>query len=260
MPDSAPASYAPIGEATLASFAFVLARLTGAFAFIPLPGFRTAPLVPRIVLVVGLTIALLPAWPVVKGQTGLHLDVWWLAAEASLGIAAGAIVSWLNEAFVMAMQMLGLQAGYSYASTIDPSTQADSAVLQIFAQLAAGMLFFLAGGDRELLRALGSSFDAFPPGTYSASADLTRAVIAWSASAFNLALRLALPVIALLGLVDLALALLGRLQNQLQLVSLAFPAKMAVAMVALAWGAGLVAAVYESAVKAMVGELWRAIR
>jgi len=48
-----------------------------------------------------------------------------------------------------------------------------------------------------------------------------------------LAVRLALPVIALLVLVDIALGLLGRLNAQLQLLTLAFPIKMTAALVLL---------------------------
>ena len=47
-----------------------------------------------------------------------------------------------------------------------------------------------------------------------------------TAEIFSLGMRLALPVVALLTLVDLALALVGRLNAQLQLVLLAFPVKM----------------------------------
>jgi flagellar biosynthetic protein FliR len=47
--------------------------------------------------------------------------------------------------------------------------------------------------------------------------------------------RLALPVVALLVMVDVALALLGRINAQLQLLSLAFPAKMLIALILLSW-------------------------
>ncbi len=51
--------------------------------------------------------------------------------------------------------------------------------------------------------------------------------------------RLALPVVALLVMVDVALALMGRLNAQLQLLSLAFPAKMLTALLVLSWVAAL---------------------
>jgi flagellar biosynthesis protein FliR len=46
--------------------------------------------------------------------------------------------------------------------------------------------------------------------------------------------------VALLVMVDVSLALLGRLNSQLQLLSLAFPAKMLTALAVLAWVAPLV--------------------
>ena len=44
-----------------------------------------------------------------------------------------------------------------------------------------------------------------------------------------------MPVVALLILVDVSLALLGKLNSQLQLLTLAFPAKMLVALLVLSW-------------------------
>jgi flagellar biosynthetic protein FliR len=58
---------------------------------------------------------------------------------------------------------------------------------------------------------------------------------------FSAGVRLALPITALLILVDFALALLSRLNAQLQLISLAFPIKILVALAMLAWMAPLFA-------------------
>jgi flagellar biosynthetic protein FliR len=51
---------------------------------------------------------------------------------------------------------------------------------------------------------------------------------------FSTALRLALPVLALMVMIDIALALLGRINAHLQLLTVAFPAKMLVALALLA--------------------------
>jgi flagellar biosynthetic protein FliR len=149
------------------------------------------------------------------------------------------VIGWLNESFVLAMQLAGAQAGYSYAATIDPATEVDSAILQIFAQLFVGLLLFATGVDRELLRALGASLHVYPPGSFRFHAGMLDAVGHWTSSSVTLALRLALPVIATLALVDLALALVGRVQSQLQLLSVAFPAKtlLGLALTALLWSA-----------------------
>jgi flagellar biosynthetic protein FliR len=55
-----------------------------------------------------------------------------------------------------------------------------------------------------------------------------------SSEIFSMGLRLALPIVALLVMVDLSLALLGKINQQLQLLTLAFPAKMLVSLAMLA--------------------------
>ena len=60
--------------------------------------------------------------------------------------------------------------------------------------------------------------------TFSAAPRRSRS-IRLGATLFSVGMRLALPVVALLVMVDVALALLGRINAQLQLLTLAFPAK-----------------------------------
>jgi flagellar biosynthetic protein FliR len=51
---------------------------------------------------------------------------------------------------------------------------------------------------------------------------------------FSSGLRLALPILAVMTMVDISLALLGRINAQLQLVTIAFPVKMLVGLALLA--------------------------
>ncbi len=154
------------------------------------------------------------------------------------------------EALMLAAQVLGLQAGYAYASTIDPNTEADSGILLVFAQLMAGMLFFALGLDREILRLFAQSLDQIPAGVYIFSRASAEPLIRLGAILFSVGVRLALPVVALLVMVDVALALLGRLNAQLQLLSLAFPVKMLTALVVLSW----MAAIFPRVVREISGQ------
>jgi flagellar biosynthetic protein FliR len=221
---------------TLMGFLLVLARAGGALTFVPLPGFRSAPQVARVALAIGFTMALAPIWPVMD-MTSLTASrvTGWIAAEATLGIMIGLGVAVVLEAFSLAAQILGLQAGYAYASTIDPSSEADSGVLMVLAQLMAGMLFFTVGLDREVLRLFAFSLQHIPAGTFLAGPAAASSIIHLMASLFSVAVRLALPVVALLLMVDVSLALLGRINQQLQLLSLAFPLKMLVGLLVLSW-------------------------
>jgi flagellar biosynthetic protein FliR len=181
----------------------------------------------------------------------------WAAAEAGFGLTIGLAIAFLLEGMQLASQIFGLQAGYSYASTIDPNSQADSSVLQVIALLASSLFFFTLGLDREVLRVLAASLERFPAGTYIIHFKTAEAVIALGTGMFNVALRLAMPVVALLLLMDVALALLGRIQQQLQLLTLAFPLKMLGALAILAAIAPLLAKVFEGAGQRTMSALWR---
>jgi flagellar biosynthetic protein FliR len=220
---------------TLYAFLLVLARVSGALVFVPLPGIRGVVEPARAALALTFTFALAARWPVVDAAAADRLLLVWVAAEAAVGITVGISLSIALECFALGAQVLGTQAGYAYASTIDPNSEADSGVLLVIAQLLAGMLFFALGLDRELLRLFARSLDKLPPGSFAVTPSSAESIIRLGGMLFAFGVRLALPVVALLLLVDVALALLGRLNQQLQLLSLAFPLKMLLALLVLAW-------------------------
>jgi len=237
-------------------FVLVLARVSGAFIFVPLPGLNAGPEVARVVLALSFTLALFPRWPQVNLTEpyvgGLVIA---LLAELALGLTIGVAVAVLSESFLLAGQIIGLQAGYAYASTIDPSTQADSGILVVFAQLTAGLLFFALGLDREIIRAFARSLDAFPAGSFVLAPAGAEQILRLASGIFSTGLRLAMPALALLLLVDLALALLGRLNAQLQLLLLAFPVKMMAAIALLASMAVLFPRVYRGYAEQVLGRV-----
>jgi flagellar biosynthesis protein FliR len=238
---------------TLYAFLLVLARVGGAVVFVPLPGAASAPQAARIALALSFTLALVGRWPAIDAVVVSPARlVAWGAAEATLGIAIGVALSLVLETFALAAQILGLQAGYAYASTIDPNSEADSGILLVLAQMAAGLLFFAAELDREVLRLFAQSLEKIPPGAYVLGPFSAFGIIHLGASVFSIGLRLAFPVVAVLVMVDVALALLGRVNAQLQLLSLAFPLKMLIALMVLSW----VTVLFPRILREMSGLAW----
>jgi flagellar biosynthesis protein FliR len=243
------------------AFLLVLARVSFAVVFVPFPGSRSAPDAARVVLAIAMTVALYPVWPLLA-VTDLRLTqlVRWLASEAAFGLTLGVAIGLITEAFVLAAQMIGFQAGYSYASAIDPATQSDSTVLQMAAQLCAGLLFFVTGLHREVLRAVGHSLEVWPPGAFSITEGIAAAVRNLSAAMLSTGVRLALPVLALTILVDLSLALLGRINAHLQLLTLAMPLKMLAALAMFAALLSVFPAVFERSANQTFAVLGRVLR
>jgi flagellar biosynthesis protein FliR len=212
---------------TVLAFLLVLARISGAFVFVPMPGRDAGPGMARIIVAVSCAFALFPRWPNLNGQDiSLGLVVVWLISELAIGISIGLVVAFLSEALTFGAQTIGLQAGYGYASVVDPTTQADSDVLAVMMQLIAGLLFFTAGLDRYVIRAFADSLDRYPPGAFLMNKDVLELVIRLGSGIFTVGLRLAFPVIALLFMTEIVLALVGRVNSQLHMGMHAFPIKM----------------------------------
>ena len=225
----------PFGEATLLSFLLALSRIAGLFVFVPIPGLRTGPDAARLLASLALTVALFPFWPTpASPDPPVGELAAWVLAEFAVGATAGVVVALVLEGFQMAGQLIGLQAGYGYAATIDPTTQADAGVLLIFSQLLAGCLFFALGVDRALVKVLALSLQSLPATSFRIQAPAVEGMIRLGAEVFSLGLRIAMPEIALLALIDLCFGVLGRLLPQIQFLALSFPLKMAAALLALA--------------------------
>lgn len=245
---------------TVFAFLVVLARVSGAFIFVPMPGFNSGPEPARVILSIALTVALYPFWPILHAVPATGLLVGWLLIEAAMGLTIGLVVGFLAEAFGLFGQMISLHSGHSFASTIDPTTQADSGLIVVMAQWVAGLLFFALGLHREVIRIFCRSLESHPPGSFTLSAGSADGVIRMGATVFSTGLRLAFPVIGLLVMADLALALLGRINAHLQLNSLAFPAKTLATLAILAVLMEVAARVYQDyaarlleAIPALVG-------
>ena len=236
-----PANVTAVGRRAVSAFLLVLARVGGALVFVPLPGCKSAPEPVRVALALGFTLALYGQWPAVDG-TEAHGGACWPAGSRPRrrsGIAIGSAVAIVARG-IRAGRADPASGGYAYASTIDPNTEADSGVLLVFAQLMARHAVLRPGTGPRSPAAVRAE-----PGEGSAGRVRFQPRHGGAAdppgrdSVFGRACGWRLPVVALLMMVDVALALLGRLNPQLQLLTLAFPAKMLTALLLLSWIAPL---------------------
>jgi flagellar biosynthetic protein FliR len=244
-----------LSVSTLLGFLLTLVRVGGVFLFVPIPGINSVLSPARVILSLGMTIALLPEWPRVAAVPSAGLFLLWIMVEAGLGLGIGLTVAFVSESLGIGAQVMGLQAGYGFATTIDPNTQADSTVLVIFSQLAAGLLFFATGIDRDILRVFARSLETWPAGTFVLTRGAAEQVLSMGSSMISTGLRLALPMIAILVMVDIALALLGRVNAQLHLVTIAFPVKMMIGLALLGWLSLLLPTLFRAGMSASFGAM-----
>ena len=215
-------------------FLLVMARVGGLMALAPLPGARMFPPTAKAAFVLVLSFLLLPTATILPtGPVGMGTMTAWMLHEAAFGLAVGLALLFLNEMLALAAQMLGFQAGYSYINTIDPSTQVDATILNVLLALLGGLLLFSLDLHLQVIRALAVSLTRVPLGEFTLQAPAALQLAKLGSTVFETAVRLALPVVAILLLLDIALALLSYVNARLQLLTLSFPIKMLVTMGAL---------------------------
>lgn len=220
---------------TLHAFVLVMLRVGGVFVFTPVPGVRNAPPIARAVLSMTLALTLYPKWPQLQGaDPSLGQLVIWGLSELALGVTVGLLIAFVMELFAIGAQAISLPAGYTYATAVDPGTQAESNILVVLAQLTSGLLFFAFDLHQQLIFLLAKSLETSPPGHFAITEPIAEQMIRAGSTVFQLGLGLVLPILALMAMIDISLSLLGRLNSQLQVITLSFPVKMGICLVMLA--------------------------
>lgn len=217
----------------LSALTLALTRISGMVLFAPF--FSSTALPARAKSVFVLTVAYLLA-PLVATLPNAHADITFSAilGELAVGLVYGLALSLLNEMLLFAGQIAGLQFSFSLVNLMDPSSSIQTPLLGEMFQLMGTLVLLAAGLDRILLASMVRSFRAVPLGACAFAPATSLALVHAAAGVFLAALELAAPILAATLLVEVAVALLGKLSPQLPVMSLTVPLKTLTGFVLLA--------------------------
>jgi flagellar biosynthetic protein FliR len=212
----------------LAAFLWPFFRILALVGTAPLFGESTIPrrakiaLSAMIAMVVSPTIAQLPVAPVYSFG-GLMI----ILNEVGIGLATGFAMRLVFATVQQAGEIIGLQMGLSFASFFDRAAGGQTMVLSRFLNLIAMLLFLALDGHLLMLGTLVDSFNGLPiggnPGGTPLSAGGAMAVARAGGMVFSSGLLLALPMIAALLTLNLAMGILNRASPQLSIFAVGFP-------------------------------------
>ncbi|MDE3148238.1 MAG: flagellar biosynthetic protein FliR [Acidobacteriota bacterium] len=208
----------------LSAMTLALVRVSGMVAFAPF--FSSTALPARVKAVFVGAVAFLLA-PLVASLPGAHaaLDFSALLGELAVGLVYGLTLALLNEMLLFAGQIAGLQFSFSLVNLLDPGSSIQTPLLGALFQLMGTLVVIGAGLDRVLLASMVRSFRAVPLGAYTLAPPTALAIVHAAAGIFLAAVELAAPVLAATMLVEIAVALMGKLSPQLPVMSLTVPLK-----------------------------------
>ncbi|MGB8260745.1 MAG: flagellar biosynthetic protein FliR [Terracidiphilus sp.] len=208
----------------LGAITLALVRVSGMVFFAPFFSSTALPARTKAVFVLAVAFLLAPLVAAVP-RARAELSFSALLGELAVGLVYGISLALLSEMLLFAGQIAGLQFSFSLVNLLDPASSIQTPLLGDLFQLMGTLVLLGAGLDRILLASLVRSFRVVPLGGYALAPAQATEIVRAAAGVFLAAVELAAPVLAATLLVEVAVALLGKLSPQLPVMSLTVPLK-----------------------------------
>lgn len=216
----------------LGSLMWAMGRVGGLCLLAPLFGDAVTPKRIRLGIMLVLTAVLAPLAPATidpMGADGIAVMV----SQVLIGAAIGFVLKLSFEAVSLGGQLVGQTMSLGFAETVDPRGGGSSPVLSQFYLLMATLLFLAMDGHLRLIALLAESFHTLPPGQATISPDGLHAVVAFTSQLFAGAMRVALPAMTSLLLVNIGFGAISRAAPAMNLFAVGFPITVTLGFVAL---------------------------
>jgi flagellar biosynthetic protein FliR len=222
-------------------FMFVMTRIGAALFAAPLFGAVAIPAQVRVVLTGALAV-LVCSWtqvaapPALLSLAGMVV----VAGEIMIGLALGFVMQLAFAAPTIAAELIGAGMGMSIAASADPVNGAHSAMFGQYFSVVLTMVFFGLGAHLDWISLLIESYRTFPPGAPWLTPGRLHLIDTFAADMFLAGLRIALPVVVLLLVVQIVTGIIGRSAPALNLFALGLPAGVLAGIAALIASAPLI--------------------
>ncbi|WP_295399205.1 flagellar biosynthetic protein FliR [uncultured Thiocystis sp.] len=199
-------------------------RISAALLVAPLFGARNVNVRARLAL--GLLLALVVAPQLTAQPTVDPLSLGGLVVamrQILIGVAMGFILQMVFSALNQAGEYIALSMGLGFASAVDPVGGVQVPMISQFLTILATLIFLALNGHLVLIELLLRSFETLPVAGAGLTSDDLWAVIAFGSQMFSGAVLIALPAMASLLLVNLAMGVVTRAAPQLNIFAVGFP-------------------------------------
>ena len=207
----------------------------------PVFGHRSIPARVRVSIGLAIGLALSGSLPTPALAEPSRLALFQLAVgELAIGLGLGFACRLIFESAGLVGELASLQGGLGAAIAVDPSSGSSSAALSALLRTAATLVFLAADGHHEIVRAAAHSYELIPVGEMgrSGASFAWRPLYALGSAMFEVALRLAMPIVTMMMALNLAVGILGRSIPQLNLMTLQLPAFVGLTFFMLELGSG----------------------
>ncbi|WP_114239964.1 flagellar biosynthetic protein FliR [Dyella sp. C9] len=216
----------------LGSLLWAIGRVSGACLLAPVFGDAVMPKRLRLGVMLVLAVVLAPLAPTQIDLASAE-GVATMVSQVLIGAAIGFVLKLAFEAVSLGGQLVGQSMSLGFAETVDPRGGGSSPVISQFYLLMVTLLFLVMDGHLRLIALLADSFGTLPPGASAIDANSLHAVVAFGTQLFGGAVRVALPAMTSLLMVNIGFAAISRAAPSMNLFAVGFPITVTLGFVAL---------------------------
>ena len=147
--------------------------------------------------------------------------------EIFIGVIIGFVSRLFFEGIQLGGQIVGFQMGFGIANVIDPVGGANFSVIAQIKNLTATLLFIILGMHHWFIKAMAMSFIKIPLFHVNLSDSLLLWVFDLSSSIFIIAVKVAAPIMATLLFTSIALGIISKGIQGINIFIVGFPLKIA---------------------------------
>jgi flagellar biosynthetic protein FliR len=224
-------------------FVVVLARVAGLFLLTPLLSSGALPMRVRALVALAFAVAVFPVSGA-EGLVGVRLDIVVLlpmvASEMLVGLTVGVLASIPLYSVQLAGLLMGQQMGLGIAQQVNPSADIEGDNLgQILFVVAIGTFLMLGGMDLVFAGVI-ESFRRVPLGSFGGEAPAVDVLVGLITSGYSLAVRVAMPVVAIIFVENLVVGYLMKTVPSMNIMNFGFPIKILVGLTTLIGAMGAI--------------------
>jgi len=261
----------------LPAWLMVLFRLTGIFLLAPVFGSSTIPRSAKVFMIVALSLCVYPmlmgkghlAAASLLGVIGTDaagmrtLSMWnllpMIAAELLLGYVIGYCASLPLIGMQIGGQVIDQQMGIAAGGVFNPDLDSEAGVIGQLYFISGLTVFLIIGGHHAVLLTLIGSFEVIPIGGFgstgvniSVAVDL---VVGLMNVMFEMALKIAMPLLCILFLLRVAMGFIGRTVPQMNILSVGFIFYILAGVIVMVVGAGTTLTVFRATIQKTLQQL-----
>ena len=205
-----------------ATFIFVFVRTISIVAVSPVLGSWGVPARMKVALSLMLALIVTTVVPPVPMPEELMGFVVVLFSEVLFGVTIGLLVKFIFTGVEFAGQISGFQMGLGMANVYDPINSVQITVIGRFMGLMAMLIFIAMDGHMLIIQTLWKSFSMVPPAGFVMEGRIIAQIVELSGVVFEIAVKLAAPVVATLIFINAVLGIMARTVPQLNMFVVGF--------------------------------------